>query len=479
VNKMDRVGADAARVLEQVGERLTPVAIPVESAEDRAVAKELGAEAYPVFFGSAKTGDGVEELMSGIAELLPAASRDGDGPLSGSVFKIERGPAGEKIAYVRMFSGTVRTRDRLDEHKVTAIRVFEDGSSAQWPAVSAGEIAQLWGLSEIQIGDAIGAPRRVEGHHFAPPTLETVVAPRHERDKSALHEALARLAEQDPLISVRQDDTRQELSVRLYGEVQKEVLEATLAADFGVEVQFRETTTICVERLVGTGSAVEKIRVAPNPFLATVGLRVEPGCGVTYELDQQVRGTMPHAFFRAVEDTVNETLHEGLRGWQVTDCAVTLTHTGYYPRSSHAHQGFNKSTSSTAGDFRNLTPLVLMAALKQAGTIVCEPIHRFHLGLPTDALAAAMGLLGRLDAVPETPVINGSWCVVEGDVAAARVHELRLQLPAKTRGEGVLEVAFDRYEPVGGDPPTRLRTDYNPLNREEYLLRIKRGGGLG
>jgi ribosomal protection tetracycline resistance protein len=374
----------------------------------------------------------------------------------------------------------VRTRDRLEEHKVTAIRVFEDGAaSVQRPSVSAGEIAQLWGLPEIQIGDAIGAARRGRQHHFAPPTLETVIAPRHERKKAALHDALARLAEQDPLISIRQDDTRQELSLRLYGEVQKEVIEATLADEFGVEVEFRETTTICVERPVGTGSAVEKIRVAPNPFLATVGLRVEPGSGIEYRLDPQVPGTMPHAFFRAVEETMHEALHEGLRGWQVTDCAVTLTDTGYYPRQSRAHQGFAKSMSSTAGDFRNLTPLVLMAALKQAGTVVCEPIHRFHLGLPTDTLAAAMGLLGRLDAVPETPSINGAWCTVEGNVAAARVHELRLKLPGKTRGEGVLEVTFDRYEPVGGTAPTRARTDLNPLNREEYLLRVKRGGGLG
>ena len=480
VNKVDRTGADPARVLEQIGERLTPSAIPIESAEDRVVAKELGAEAYPVFFGSARIGDGVEALMSGIAELLPAAPRDGDGPVSGSVFKIERGPAGERIAYVRMFSGTLRTRERLAEQKVTAIRVFEDGAaSVQRPAVSAGEIAQLWGLPEVQIGDAIGATRRGQRHQFAPPTLETVIAPRDERDRVAFRDALARLAEQDPLISIRQDDVRQELSVRLYGEVQKEVLEATLAAEFGVAVEFRETTTICVERPVGTGTAVEKIRVAPNPFLATVGLRVEPGSGVTYELDPQVPGTMPHAFFRAVEDTVHETLREGLLGWELTDCAITLTHTGYYPRSSHAHQGFNKSMSSTASDFRCLTPLVLMAALTEARTVVCEPIHRFHLGLPTDTLAAAMGLLARLDAVPETPAINGSWCVVEGDVAAAGVQEFRLQLPAKTRGEGVLEVAFDRYEPVSGEPPTRARTDYNPLNREEYLVRIKRGGGLG
>jgi ribosomal protection tetracycline resistance protein len=487
VNKLDRGEADPGRVLEQIAERLTPVAIPIESADDRAVAKEFGAQAYPVFFGSAKTGEGVEELMSGIAELLPAAKRDGDGPLSGSVFKIERGPAGEKIAYLRMFSGTVRTRDRVPirddaERKVTAIRVFEDGSSVQRPSVSAGEIAQVWGLHEIQIGDSIGAPRRAEQHHFAPPTLETVIVPRDAEDKAELSVALGRLAEQDPLIGVRQDDVRQELSVSLYGEVQKEVIEATLATDFGIAVDFRETTTICVERPVGTGAAVERIRVAPNPFLATVGLRLEPGAigsGVVYELDPQVHGTLPHAFFRAVDATVHETLRQGLCGWQVTDCVVTLTHTGYYPRQSHAHQGFAKSMSSTGSDFRNLTPLVLMTSLKQAGTVVCEPVHSFHLGLPADTLAAAMGLLGRLDAVPETPVIAGSWCTVEGDVRAARVHELRLQLPAKTRGEGVLEVTFDRYEPVAGDPPERPRWDYNPLNREEYLLRLKRGGRLG
>ena len=205
VNKTDRAGADPARVLEQIEERLTPDAIPIESEGDRAVAMELGG-AIPVFFGSARNGTGVKELMTGIAELLPAAPRDGDGPVSGSVFKIDRGPAGEKIAYVRMFSGTLRTRDRLAEQKVTAIRVFEDGSSVQRPAVSAGEIAQLWGLSEIQIGDPIGEERRSRQRHFAPPTLETVVAPRDPGERVAFREALSRLAEQDPLISIRQDD---------------------------------------------------------------------------------------------------------------------------------------------------------------------------------------------------------------------------------------------------------------------------------
>src|SRR5688572_1239128 len=159
--------------------------------------------------------------MRGIADLLPAAAGDADGPVSSTAFKVERGAAGEKIAYVRMFAGTVRTRDRLrfgrdNERQVPAISVFEDGASVRRASVTAGEIAQLWGLDEIQIGDTIGSPRStVAQHHFAPPTLETVVVPVRSEDKGPLRVALAQLAEQDPLIDVRQDDVRQEISVSL------------------------------------------------------------------------------------------------------------------------------------------------------------------------------------------------------------------------------------------------------------------------
>ena len=286
--------------------------------------------------------------------------------------------------------------------------------------------------------------------------------------------ALAQLAEQDPLIDVRQDDIRQELSVSLYGEVQKEVIGATLAAEFGLAVEFRETTTICIERPAATGAAHEILRTAPNPFLATVGLRIEPGAvgsGVEFRLEVEL-GSMPLAFFRAVEDTLRSTLREGLNGWQVTDCVVTMTHSGYLPRQSHAHQGFAKSMSSTGADFRGLTPLVVMDALKEAGTVVYEPIHGFHLEAPVDVLGQLLPALARLHAVPQEPRARGLLCTLEGGIPAARVHELRQQLPGLTRGEGVLECAFDRYEPVVGPAPTRRRTDDNPLNREEYLLRV-------
>lgn len=491
-------GADAgfkARLAEVLAEQSEPIMAAYVCDEPpipyRRLRRELAAQvrrgnAYPVFFGSALTGAGVDALMNGIAELLPAARRDLGGPASGQVFKIERGPAGEKIAYVRMFSGRVRARDRVrfGQHrarKVTAVSVFDGGPAARRESLSAGQIGKLWGLADIRVGDVIGTPRvRAEQHRFAPPTLETVVIPRHPDQARALAVALAWLAEQDPLINVRQDDVRREISVSLYGEVQKEVIGATLADDFGLQVSFRQTSTIYIERPVGTGAAVERLREAPNPFLATIGLRVEPaaaGSGVEFRIEVEL-GSMPLAFFRATEDTVRETLRQGIYGWEIPDCTVAMTHSGYLGKHSLGHQRFNKSLSSTGEDYRKLTPLVLMSALRQAGTAVCEPIHRFRLDAPADTLGPLLAGLTRLRAVPRTHVTRGASLTVEGDIPAARVRRLRQELPALTRGEGVLECLFDRYVPVTGTIPTRPRTDDNPLNRDEYLQRVTRRASL-
>ncbi|MFI7125181.1 GTP-binding protein [Nonomuraea sp. NPDC050153] len=529
----DGAPAFASRLVEVLAEQDDALLAAYVAGEEVPYARlrsELAAQtgralAHPVFFGSAITGAGVDALMAGIEELLPAAQGDPGGPVSGTVFKVERGRAGEKIAYVRLFSGTVRTRDRLRfggdreadgrgegagpetdgpgegadrpvagvgrEGKVTAISVFDRGGAVRCPSAGAGRIARLWGLADVRIGDAIGLPGKAGPRgHFAPPSLETVVVPRRPADRGALHLALAQLAEQDPLIGLRQDDLRQEVSVSLYGEVQKEVIQATLLDDFGLDVAFRETTTICVERPIGTGEAFELIGTDSNPFLATVGLRVEPsmrragrgssrdqaGAEGSTEFRLEVElGSLPYAFMRTIEETVRETLRQGLHGWQVEDCVVTLTHSGYWARQSHMGGGFDKSMSSTAGDFRNLTPLILMTALKRAGTRVLEPAHRFRLELPADTLGSVLPALARLGAVPRTRTPGPAGEVeVEGEIPAASVHELEQRLPGLTRGEGVLECAFDRYQPVRGQVPERPRTDHNPLNRREYLLHVVR-----
>jgi len=510
VNKIDRPGAGDDRVLNAISDRLTAAIIPMGSvhaigtrtasfvpSHDRLpellaerddeilasyvenesavpgrrlrealAAQTQRAAVHPVFFGSAITGVGVEQLMSAIGELLPASQGDPDGPVAGTVFKIERGAAGEKVAYVRMFSGTIHTRDRLHfgrelDDKVTAIAVFERGPAVQRQSVAAGQVGKLWGLGEIQIGDRFGeAGESNTDHQFPPPTLEsTVVVP--TGDGARLRVALGQLAEQDPLINVRQDDTGHEISVSLYGEVQKEVIQATLANEFDLAVTFRETTLIHVERPTRNGEAAEVLHAESNPFLATIGLRVGPaptGAGIDVRLEIDPRSAPLYiyktleSFTQHMDEYVREALREGVFGWQVTDCTVTMTKCIYsVPDGPPSRRG----PLSTAADFRKLTPLVLRQALERARPVVCEPIVRIRLEVPTDAIGPVLAALGRLGATVEPPTLRSNLSVLEAVLPAALAQDLQRQLPGLTGGEGVLDSTFAGYQPVSGVPPTR------------------------
>jgi ribosomal protection tetracycline resistance protein len=435
-----------------------------------ALAAQTGrAQVHPVFFGSAITGAGIEQLMAGLTELLPASAGYAGGPASGRIFKIERGRGAEKIAFVRMFSGTVHTRDRLRfgaglEGRVTALAVFERGPCHRRPSVSGGQIAKLWGLAEARVGDPVGELARDDaGSQFPPPTLESAVVPCDPGDRQRLRAALGQLAEQDPLINLRQDDERQEIYVSLYGEVQKEVIGSALAEDHGLAVTFRETTTIYIERPAGAASALEILQSDAHPYSATVGLRVEPGpadSGIEFRLEADPK-LLPlyiyktrASFIDAMTRYIGHALEQGLHGWQVTDCIVTMDESGYYIGDGPAKRVL-PTHRTTAADFRKLTPLVLMKALSQAGTVVCEPMASVRVELPAARTGALLSCLARLGADAQTPLPHGDLSIVQTTLPSAKLRNLQEQLPGLTGGEGVLETGFSGYRPVRGRAPSR------------------------
>jgi ribosomal protection tetracycline resistance protein len=197
-------------------------------------------------------------------------------------------------------------------------------------------------------------------------------------------------------------------------------------------------------------------------------------------LDLEVElGSMPPAFFAAVEEGVRATLAEAVHGWPVPDARVVMTHSGYYPRQSHMHGTFDKAMSSTAGDFRSLSRLVLADALLRAGTVVCAPVHRFELEVPQDLLGVVLAELPRHRAVPLTTEVLGALgaapAVLTGELPADEVHGLQQRLPHLTRGEGVLTTALDHHAPVVGQaPPTRRRTGPDPFTEVGDWSRISR-----
>ncbi|GAA3136537.1 ribosomal protection tetracycline resistance protein [Kribbella aluminosa] len=502
VNKVDRVGARYDDLLADIRRLLTPTAVPMQSVPDlgtraasvvpldvqRAELGEILAErnddflerylqglvdqavelrkqvaagdVHPVYFGSAMTGVGIDEVIDGIRNWLPRATGSPTGELRARVFKVERVAAGQKIASARIVSGTLAARTPVAVHpgdgpeyqtRPSGIELYVDGARRPVDRVEAGQIVALRGLKSIRIGDQLGVPSTYARRLFAPPTLETVVS---ARDRVRLFQALTQLAEQDPLIRVRKAGSTGDITVSLYGEVQKEVIASLLASEYGVEVTFSETTPIHVERLNGTGTAIREI--TEGPWAAGVGFRVSPVAeGIEYNLEVEL-GALPRAFHTAIEETVRQTLHQGPYGWEIPNIRIDLTHTAY------------SSPVTVAADFRRLVPLVLMRAIAEAGTTVLEPVNQVELDVPPDTIARIMAHLAEHRGV----VTQATQNHLEGTIPAAGTHSFESQLPTLTRGEGVLATAFHSYSPVPAAPPIRHRTDGNPLNEKQYLLHL-------
>ncbi|HDX9705773.1 tetracycline resistance protein [Bacillus cereus] len=517
VNKIDRSGANSEKVMKQIKEVLSNEAFPFysvlnegtkaariieyksyddcmellapfnESLLESYVNNEIipdallrekleqqiqQANVYPIFFGSAMTGIGVTEILEKLPALMPAHTSAQEEPLSGVVFKIEREPSGEKVAYVRVFSGSLHVRKYVDiqrdeslphKEKIKKMCMFHSGNAVQSTIVPSGEFCKVWGLNDIKIGDIIGERTDyIKDIHFAEPQMEAAIDAVPKERIHDLYAALMELCEEDPLIKVWKDDVHNELYIRLFGEVQKEVIETTLYDKYNLQVTFSNTRVVCIEKPIGIGNSVEVMGEKANPFYATIGFKIERGelnSGITYKLGVEL-GSLPLAFHKAIEDTVFQTLKQGLYGWEVTDVMVTLTHTGY------------ASPVTTASDFRNLTPIVLMDALKQAETYVYEPVNEFELTVPEQAISTAMYKLAAVPATFAEPILYNNSYQLTGSLPVAKTENFKRMLHSFTEGEGIFTTKPAGFTKLMAPFPTRKRVDYNPLNRKDYLLHV-------
>jgi len=526
INKIDRGGADPARVRGEIDRRLiapdgvhplaltdvvaagtasadarpVPVTDPrvidvLASLDDAVLSAAVDGEAtdklvlrsaraqvrrcqlVPVAAGSALTGAGIPDLLAALPTLLPWA-REPSCALSGVVYKIEHAGRG-RLAHCRIFGGELRVRDRAaaGEGRPGVITALERSTPQGWTptgAATAGDVVRVRGLASATVGAWVGRaiPGRVT-RQFPRPALESVVDPVDPAQRGRLFAALQELAEADPLINLRLDDERHEIAVSLYGEVQKEVIAALLAEQFGVAVTFRPTVTVHIERIAGAGAAFAILSEHTTPYLATLGFRVEPaavGAGLSCDLEVEL-GSMPPAFFAATWEGVRTALAQGLSGWEIPDARVVLTHTGYWPRQSAMHQKFNKNVSSVGADFRHLAPVLVHDALRQARTVVCEPVETFRLEIPADALPVVTVTLARLAGLVTGTEADGAAATLTltGTIPTRNVQRLLAQLPEQTSGEAVFTSDVTHYTPVIGPPPVRPRIGPDPLDRETWF----------
>lgn len=448
VNKVDRLGADPDRVVTQI-----PDTVPLWRDSSEAIAEhdEVALAAFvenrptpdevlprlvasgrvlPAVRGSAVTGEGISELMRAIRTLLPVATGDPAADLDAVVFSIDR----DHVTWARVREGTLRVRDRIGDERVTAI----DGADE----IRAGTIGRVRGLRKARIGDVLGHGSRVPVV-FPPPTLTATVEPMVPRRRSDLAAALRTLADQDPLIDVRLDRHNQQLSVSLYGQVQQEVIGDTLREEFGIDVHFGEATTPLREQLAGPATAEAVIGEDDNPWVATLGLRLEPAEDTYLRLAVPVEDVPMYvygsaeAFRDAMESYVHEAFESGgPRGWEVDNAHVTVTRCGYV------------SPVSGARDFRHLAVDLVDRALSSAGTVLCEPEQRVFVEGPAQALTSVLRALPKLGAQVTDSTINDRTFHVTGLLTATRLTDLERALPGLTHGEGTLDTEFVGWRPT-------------------------------
>ncbi|MTI95504.1 MAG: TetM/TetW/TetO/TetS family tetracycline resistance ribosomal protection protein [Firmicutes bacterium] len=440
---------------------------------------ELGRQAksaitFPLFAGSAAKGKGVGQLLTCLEDYFPVHTSEESkvSELSGLVFKVIKNAADQRLVYVRLYSGQLRVRDEIpvcvdgnsETFKLKRLLALQAGTAVPVEKITAGDIAILPG-APLKVGDILGtSAEKMKLTRFPKPPIQVKVSTPNPEDDSTLHQALSDLTDEDPFLQYYRDGESREKTIRVFGKIQQEILAETIQQQYGLGVSFSPPKVICIERPVASGEAVALISDSDNPFRATIGLRVEPGpaeSGLQYRLEAEL-GSLLLSFQKAIKDSVEQVLQEGLYGWAVTDIIVTLTDTGY------------DSVLSTAKDFRSLTPLVLMEALQKAGTCVYEPVNSVQLLVPEISLSKVVSRLAALEGTLLGTHYQNNAVHIDGTIPVRTSEALKAEFHSLTRGQGMISIKPGGYVVVQGDFPENQRRQINPLNRGEYMLQLNK-----
>jgi len=423
-----------------------------------------------VFMGSAATGDGLDALLDGMAAFLPEPKAK-TAELSAVIFGVEKDPQMGRGAQVRLFSGSLVRRESLEHGgetvKVTGIRSINGSQRTDAEKLEVGELGVIYGLAHAQTGDVLGnrelLPRSMTLRQLAEPLLMTEVSPLKEDDRAALRAALEELAAEDPLLHVAYSPITHQTTLRMMGAIQLEILENLLDTRYGIPVSFGSPQVIYRETVLheGRGSAVYTM---PKPCWAILRFLVEPlplGSGVEY-VCKASPARLPYRYRRQVEQTIPKALEQGMLGWEVTDVRLTLVDGEDHPIHTHPL------------DFVLATPWAVMAAIKDAGSQLLEPVQLARISLPQSLGGKLMTQIGLWRGTYESPVVHDDILTVEARLPVAATMELNTRLSAMSGGRATVTSRFAGYQPcpleLGQTCPRRT---VHPLDTAKYILAMR------
>jgi len=436
----------------------------------------LAYQIVPVLCGSALKNKGVQPMLDAVIDYLPSPldvppvtgrdPRSGDEvtrntqpdePFAALAFKIAADPYVGKLAFFRVYSGTLKTGSYVynsskgGKERIGRLLQLHANHREEIEQVSAGDIAAAVGLKNTFTGDTLcdeAKPIVLESISFPEPVIELAVEPKTKADQDKMSIALQRLAEEDPTFRVSTDAESSQTRIAGMGELHLEVIVDRMLREFKVQANVGRPQ-------VSYREAIRKPVRAEGRFVRQTGgkgqyghavIQLEPlGRGTGFEFESKiVGGAVPREYWRAIEEGIRDAFAGGIMaGYPVIDVKATLVDGSYHEVDS-SEMAFKIAGSMAAKD-----------GVAKADPAILEPLMKVDVTTPEEFMGDVIGNLnsrrGHIDGIDE----HGTSRVIRAQVPLAEMFGYATELRSMTQGRATYSMEFSRYAEV----PTNLANE--------------------
>jgi elongation factor G len=425
------------------------------------------ATVFPVICGSATERIGIDRLADFLCEIgpspldrppIPIAAGDatvevapdaGGDPLA-FVFKTISDPYVGHVSIFKVLSGTVRPDDHLmntrtaTDERLHTLFTLRGREHLALSSVPAGDIAAVAKLNDTRTGDTLapkGRPVTVPDFEWPPPVLAVAIRARTQADEDKLANALHRILDEDPALTVERNDETHQTLLGGMGETHLQITLEKLERKFGAAVDTEEVRVAYRETITRPAEAQGKYKKQSGGHgqFGVADIRIEPmarGAGFEFD-DKVVGGAIPRQYIPAVERGIHETMIEGgVHGFPVVDVKVTCVDGKYHP------------VDSSEMSFKMAGRLAFREAMTAADPVVLEPISQVEVTVPNELQGDIMGdLNSRRARVQGTELADdGALTTIVALVPTAEIRRYAIDLRSKTGGRGWFAARHDHYD---------------------------------
>lgn len=397
-------------------------------------------KSYPVFSGSALNNEGIKEFITIINEFVKVEYREHDS-LKGRVFKIRYDEKGERLAFIKILSGTLRVKDEIIynidgkeiKEKINGLRKYNGKKFEVIETAKAGEIVTILGTAQLEAGMGINVPN-IDSYKMIP-TLRAKVIYKENLNPKEVLSIFKRLEEEEQTLKVLWNEEAKEININIMGTIELEILKELCKNRFNLAIEFGDPSILYKETI--KGEIIGCGHFEPLGHYAEVILKLEGnerGKGIEF-INKCHSDDLTTGQQNLIRTHIFEREHRGiLTGSPITDLKITLI-------TGRAH---NKHTSG--GDFREATKRALRQGLEQIENILLEPFYKFKIEVNIEHIGRVLSDIQKMAGKFNEPNNNGSRVIITGEGPVASFMNYPLEFQSFTKGKGNLSLIFKGYD---------------------------------